>query len=139
MGREIIIQDNGKGVYEKRSIVFEIILDIVVYALILMISSTIFKNFYVENIWYALLASTVIGLLNLTIKPFLIYITMPLMILTLGIFYPVVNILVLKLASLFLEPHFIVKGWFVLFFISIFISIMKILLEFFIVKPIVRR
>lgn len=125
--------------YKSKSLILEIILDIVCYALILMMASSIFNNIYVENVWYALIASTIISVLNLTIKPFLIYITLPLTVLTLGIFYPIVNIIVLKLASLFLGTHFIVEGWFTPFFISLFISIMKIIFEVFIIKPIVER
>lgn len=124
---------------KSRSLIIEVILDIVCYALILMMASTIFNNIYVENVWYALIASTIISVLNLTIKPFLIYITLPLTVLTLGIFYPIVNIIVLKLASLFLGTHFIIEGWFTPFFISLFISIMKIIFEVFIIKPIVER
>ena len=129
MSREIIIRE------KKLNLFLEVLIDIVVYALILMMASTIFENFYVENVWYALLASTIIGILNLTIKPLLIYITLPLTILTLGIFYPFVNILVLKMAGLFLGSNFIVEGWFAVFFVAIFISIMKIIFEIFIVKP----
>ena len=125
--------------YKSKSLILEMILDIVCYALILMMASSVFNNIYVENVWYALLASAIISLLNLTIKPFLIYITLPLTIITLGIFYPVVNIIVLKLASILLSSHFVIKGWFTPFFIAIFISIMKILFEIFIIKPIVER
>ena len=125
--------------YKSKSLILEIILDIVCYALILMMASSVFNNIYVENVWYALLASAIISLLNLTIKPFLIYITLPLTIITLGIFYPVVNIIVLKLASILMSSHFVIVGWFTPFFIAIFISIMKILFEIFIIKPIVER
>lgn len=125
--------------YKSKSLILEIILDIVCYALILMMASSVFNNIYVENVWYALLASAIISLLNLTIKPFLIYITLPLTIITLGIFYPVVNIIVLKLASILMSGHFVIEGWFTPFFIAIFISIMKILFEIFIIKPIVER
>ena len=125
--------------FRNKSILIEVILDIVCYALILMMASSIFKNIYVDNVWYAILASAIISLLNLTIKPFLVYITLPLTILTLGIFYPVVNIIVLKLASILMSSHFVIEGWFTPFFIAIFISIMKILFEIFIIKPIVER
>ena len=138
MKTEIYIDNNPNNTYNKYTIL-EVILDIIIYALILMMASTIFKNFYIENIWYALLSSAVIGVLNLTIKPLLIYITMPLTILTLGIFYPFVNIIVLKLASWLLNPHFIVEGWLVIFFVSLFISIMKIILEVLIIKPIIHN
>lgn len=139
MKKQVYVNNEQCYVNKNKGLTLEIILDIFCYALILMMASTIFNNIYIENVWYALIASTIIGVLNLTIKPFLIYITLPLTILTLGIFYPVVNIVVLKLASLFLGSHFIVDGWFTPFFVSLFISIMKIIFEIFIIKPIVER
>ncbi len=139
MKEKIYINKREVNSVKNKSIILEIVLDIFCYALILMMASTIFNNIYVENVWYAIIASLVISLLNLTIKPFLIYITLPFTLVTLGIFYPVVNIIVLKLASLFMSTHFIVKGWFTPFFIAIFISIMKIIFEVVIINPIIER
>ena len=100
----------------------EFILRLLVSALTLMLASSLFKGFYVENILYALLASLVISLLNVSIKPLLIYLTLPVTIMSLGILYPIVNVIILKVTSLILGPSFIVEGWLVPFFIAIFIS-----------------
>ena len=48
------------------------ILELFVSAITLMIASSIFKGFYVENIFYALVTSLVISLLNAFVKPILI-------------------------------------------------------------------
>ena len=61
-----------------------------------MLASALFKGFYVENIWYALLGSLVISILNASIKPILIYLTLPITIISLGILYPLVNVIILK-------------------------------------------
>ena len=63
---------------------------------------------------------------------------LPINIYSLGITYPVVNVIILKLISLLLGKHFVLSGWFSAFFISIFISIMTILIDSVIGKEIRR-
>ena len=111
------------------------LLELLVSAITLMIASSIFKNFYVENIIYALLTSLLISVLNATIKPFLIYITLPITLLTWGLFYPIINVIILKLASALMGSAFVVKGWIIPFFIAIFISIVTPLLHKIIISP----
>ena len=128
---------NRKEVKEnnKKDTLIIMLLELIVSAVTLMIASAIFKNFYVENIIYAILTALLISVLNATIKPFLIYLTLPITILTWGIFYPIVNVIILKLASILMGSAFIVKGWIIPFFISIFISVLTPLLHKLIVKP----
>ena len=111
------------------------ILEMLVGALTLMLASSIFKGFYISNILYAFLASIIIGALNVSLKPLLVYLTLPVNILTLGLTYPFVNVIILKLTSLLLSEDFIIEGWLVPFFIAIFISIVSKLLKALIVKP----
>ena len=48
-------------------------------------------------------AGIVLGLLNLLVKPLLSFLSIPLIFLTLGLFYLVINGIVLKLADFFLD------------------------------------
>lgn len=105
------------------------ILELFVSAITLMIASSIFKGFYVENIFYALVTSLVISLLNTFVKPILIYFTLPVTIMSLGLLYPIVNVIILKLASLIMGKSFVVEGWILPFFIAIFISIVTSILQ----------
>ncbi len=114
---------------DKLLIVTEIIIDLVIYALVLMFASMIFKGFYVENFAYAFLAAAILSGLNATIKPLLVFITLPITILSLGIFYPIVNVIVLKICSLFLGTHLIVEGILAPFFLVLFISLIKMILD----------
>lgn len=114
---------------DKLQIVLEIFVDLILYALVLMLASSIFKGFYVESFAYAFLAAAILSGLNATIKPLLIYLTLPITILTLGIFYPIINIIILKLCALCLGSHFIVEGFIAPFFLVIFISLIKMLLD----------
>ena len=70
-------------------------------ALALLIVAYIVPGFQVSGIFAALLAAVVIGLINATIGLFLKVVTFPLTVLTLGIFWFVVNAIVLKLATWF--------------------------------------
>jgi len=114
-------------------------LELLVVAITLMIASAIFKGFYVKNILYALVTAIIISVLNATIKPFLVYLTLPLTIMSWGILYPIVNLLILKLASLLMGSAFIVNGWILPFFITLFISFMTKVLSEIIVKPFMNR
>lgn len=134
MSKIYINKQEVKG-YNKKDELITMLLELIVSAVTLMLASAIFKGFYVENIIYAILTALLISVLNATIKPFLIYITLPITVLTWGIFYPIVNVIILKLASLLMGDAFIVSGWILPFFIAIFISIVTPLLNTLLVKP----
>lgn len=133
---------NKKGiesrVYTKPSLL-EFILNLIINSCILLLATKVFNGFSISSIWYAILASLIITLLNETIKPILIFIFLPITIYTLGLFYPIINVIILKLTGWFLGSNFIIEGWFVPIFISIFIWIVKCVCNIFIVNPILTR
>lgn len=122
---------------------FETVLYIIGYAIILIFVSCLFKkSLYINNDYfgvYALIASIIIYILNQTIKPILIYITLPLTALTYGLFYPVINVIILYITSFILGNNFIVRGIFIPFIIAIIISFLNILMEGMIIKPIINK
>ena len=110
------------------------IVGIVVYAFVLYITSSLFRHLYIENFWYAIIAALILSALNYTIKPILIYWTLPLSIVTYGIAYPIVNMIILKLCDLFMGNSFVISGFIPTFIIAIFISILKIIFDNFLHK-----
>ena len=68
-------------------------------AIALLIVAWLVPGFKVANLPSALIAVVVIGLLNVTLGFLLKLITLPLGILTMGLFFLVINALILKLAS----------------------------------------
>lgn len=103
------------------------------YALVLIAISLIFKNtIQIDNsmfgIW-ALIASIIIYLLNKTIKPLLVWLTLPITGLTLGIFYPFINVFILKIVSWILGSHFNIKGLLMSFIVAVLISIMNAIID----------
>ena len=119
------------------------ILYIFSYAIILIIVSYIFKkSLYINSKYYylyALIASLIIHILNETVKPILVYITLPITAITYGLFYPIINVIILYITSLILKDNFIINGLLAPFFMAIIISILNILIEGFIIKPIINK
>jgi len=121
----------------------EWILYIICYAIVLILTSVIFsRSFYISNEYYglyALIAAIIIYLLNQTIKPLLFYLTLPLIGVTLGLFYPLINVLILYLTSFMLGSNFVISNFLIAIVIALFVSFMNILMEGIIIKPIVNR
>ena len=115
----------------------------VLYTLILITVSTIFKNtVYIDNSYFGLwafLASVLIYILNKTVKPILIFLTLPITGITLGLFYPFINVIILKIVSFILNDHFNINGIFFAFLVAVLISIMNILMEVLVLNPLLSR
>lgn len=106
---------------------------IVGYTLVLITVSIIFrKTVYIDNEWFGfwgILAVIIIFILNRTVKPLLFWLTLPLTALTLGLFYPIINVIVLKVTDFVLFDHFEIHGFFMVFIVSIIISIMNAIMD----------
>lgn len=109
------------------------------YALVLLITSNLFRSLYVENFLYGFIAAVIIYILNKTVKPILVTISLPLIGLSLGLFYFVINVIILLLVALILGKHFYLTGFFSPIIVSIFISIMNVIMENLIIKPLIER
>ena len=79
-------------------------------ALALVIVAKVVPGFYIRSFGAALIAALVIGLVNATLGFLLKVLTFPFIILTLGLFWFVVNALMLMVASTFVSG-FVVKGF----------------------------
>ena len=118
------------------------LLHFISYAIVLILVATYFESFRIDDSHmyiYGTLATLIIFILNKTIKPILVKLTIPLTGITLGLFYPVINVFILKLTEWILGPRFEINGYFTVFLLAIFISIVNILIDYIIIKPIMRR
>lgn len=113
------------------------------YALVLISVSIIFKKtIYIDNSYfglYGLLSAIIIYFLNKTVKPILIWLTLPITGLTLGLFYPFINVFILNIVDYILGSHFNINGLLMSFIVALFISIMNILMDTLIIKPFLER
>lgn len=110
------------------------------YAFVLVLISLIFKKtIYIDSIWWGLAAAIIIYILNKTVKPLIFWLTLPITGLTLGIFYPFINLFILKIVSWILGSHFAINGIWIAVIVAILISIMNIIMEEVVIKPILRK
>lgn len=72
----------------------------------------------------ALIAAVVLGALNLLIRPILLILTLPITILTLGLFSLVINALLVMLAAV-LVPGFSVAGFWTAFLFALVLAIVN--------------
>lgn len=111
----------------------DLIIGVLIYSLVLLTFSLIFKNtIYIDNSYFGLwsvIASIIILVLNRTVKPLLIWLTLPITALTLGLFYPFINVLILKLTDFILYNHFNISGYIMPFVIAILISLVNLILN----------
>jgi putative membrane protein len=98
-------------------------------ALSLVIVAHLVSGFHISGFGAALIAAVVIGLANGTIGFFLKVVTFPLSILTLGLFWLIINALMLELASAFV-PGFRIDGFLPAFLGSIVLSLVNMVLRF---------
>ena len=99
-----------------------------VTALAVWITSRVVPGFYVNGASAALIAAVVIGLVNATIGLFLKIVTFPLTILTFGLFWFVINAIMLELASAFV-PGFHITTFGAAFIGAIVLTVVNTLLK----------
>ena len=100
----------------------------VINSLSLGAASLIFSGILFNDLADLLIASIIFGLLNISIKPILIVFTLPLNILTLGLFTFVINAIILGLTSSLLEG-FIINGFWPALGGAIVVSIVSVILN----------
>lgn len=81
-----------------------------VTALAFMVTAYLLPGFRVSSFTSAMVAAAVLGFVNILIRPLLVFLTLPISILTMGLFLLVVNALCLWLASA-LTPGFEIRGF----------------------------
>ena len=105
----------------------------VLSALAVWIVSHVVPGISVSGPLAALIAALAIGFINATVGLLLKVLTFPLTLLTLGLFWFVINAAMLKLASV-LVPGFEVRGFWAAFIGAIVLSLVSSLLQW-LVKP----
>ena len=110
------------------------------YAIILIPVSIIFKHTIIIDSsffgFWGFIAAVIIYFLNKTVKPILVFLTLPLTGITFGLFYPFVNVIILNIVDFILGAHFSIEGLFMSFIVAVLISIMNILLQEVVIKSI---
>ncbi len=136
---KLVIKEKGKVRLNK---LLDWLIYLFFYTLVLILVSSFFDSMYIDNnhyYFYSFLIVVIVYILNKTIKPILVKLTIPITGITLGLFYPFINLFILKLADWILGKYFNLENFFIALIISVLISISNFLVEGIIIKPILKR
>ena len=79
-------------------------------ALALWVANAIFDSVRIQGFWAYFIGALVLGIANSILKPILAILTLPLIIITLGFFYLLINIAMVALAE-WIAPNFSIDGF----------------------------
>jgi putative membrane protein len=103
------------------------ILRILLTALAVVVLAKFLPGIEVEGYLTAILVAVVLAILNLLVKPILVIFTLPVTVLTLGLFLLVINAVIILLADAFVSG-FGVSGFFIALLFSLLLSLFQSLL-----------
>jgi putative membrane protein len=110
---------------------FRALLNWIASAISLLIVANIVPGFMVASFTAALIAALVIGFINATLGFVIKVLTLPLSIITLGVFWFVINAVMLLVASAFV-PGFKIAGFIPAFIGAVVLSIVNMILHWFV-------
>ncbi|WP_270180093.1 phage holin family protein [Alkalihalobacillus sp. CinArs1] len=112
------------------------LISLIVNSIVLMVVAGYFDAFYLEGVGAAILASLLLSLINVFIKPVLILLTLPVTIVTLGLFLIVINAVTLKITAAFMGSSFVIEGFGMAMIASIIIGLLNVLIDKLVIEPI---
>lgn len=104
-----------------------LLIKLIINALAIFITARIIPDVELEDLTSAVIVAVVLGLINAFIKPILLFLTLPINFLTLGLFTFVINALLVLLAS-YIVPGFNIPSFFTALIFSIVLSIVSAIL-----------
>ena len=121
--------------------VYEILLYLFSYSITLFLLQIFFKSIKIAEpkILWILVAVVIIYILNKVVRPVLVTLTMPITGITFGLFYFVINTLLLKVTDWIMFSKLDFTNIWILFLISILLCILRFLIEDVMLKPIIKR
>lgn len=100
------------------------LLQILLTGIIVLMLSNILPGVYVSDLFTAIVVAAVLSLLNIFIKPILVIFTLPVTILTFGLFLLVVNAVIILIANWLIDAFQVDGFWWALLF-SILLSFLQ--------------
>lgn len=107
-----------------------LIIRLLINALAVFILAHFLGGVDVDGYTGAIIVAIVLSLLNLLVKPFLVILTLPVTVLTLGLFLLVINALIILLADKLIDGFSVSSFWTAVLF-SILLSVLQSILQSF--------
>ena len=101
----------------------------IINTLAVLVAVYIVQGMHYERPLDLLVASLVLGILNAFLRPILMFLALPLLIVTLGLFTLVINALLLYFVGYILRPHFYVDNFWAALWGAIIIGIISVTLN----------
>ncbi|QCJ44077.1 phage holin family protein [Bacillus sp. S3] len=92
-------------------------------------------SFQLTGFWAALQASVLLSILNVLVRPLLILLTLPVTVLTLGLFLFVINAITLELTDYLMGDAFEINGFGMALFFAVLMSLVNIMIQKTILEP----
>lgn len=102
----------------------KLLLRLLLTAVAVVILAKILPGVSVDSYWTAIIVAVVLSLLNFIVKPILVLLTLPVTILTLGLFLLIINAIIIFMADGFIDG-FDVSGWFMAIIFSLLLSLFQ--------------
>jgi len=106
----------------------KLILRLLLNALAVVILSYILPGVGVDSITTAILVALVLSILNFLVKPILVILTLPITILTLGLFLLIINAIIILIAAHFISGFEVSSIWWAIIF-SLLLSFLQSILH----------
>lgn len=100
------------------------LINLVISALSIIITGYLLEGVYVEDFLIALVIAGLLSLLNATVRPLLVLLTIPITIFTLGIFLLFINAFMVVIADYIIDDFTVVNYWWALGF-SLIVAVLN--------------
>jgi len=115
------------------------LIGILINAVLFVALSGFFEGFLLSSIQAAIGASFILSILNILVRPILIILTLPVTLLTLGLFLFVINAITLVLTDKIMGDSFEIESFGLAFLVAILISVANLIIQKAVFEPMKKR
>lgn len=115
------------------------IFSLIINTVVLLVVAGYFDSFHLDGIGAAFLASVILSIMNVIVKPILVILTLPVTVLSLGLFLIVINAITLMMTSALMGDLFIIDSFGYALLAAIVISLLNMAIQKLIIEPLQRR
>jgi len=115
------------------------LIGILINAVLFVALSGFFEGFFLSSVQAAIGASFILSILNILVRPILIILTLPVTLLTLGLFLFVINTITLVLTDKIMGDSFEIESFGLAFLVAILISVANLIIQKAVFEPMKKR
>ncbi|MFD1739366.1 phage holin family protein [Bacillus salitolerans] len=108
---------------------------ILVNSLVLIVVAGYFESFHLDGVGSAIIASIILAILNVLVKPILVILTLPVTVISLGLFLFVINAITLWMTQGIMGDSFVIESFGTAIIAAIAISVLNLLIQKIIIEP----